>query len=109
MLSFMNIGTATGQLTGPLLLNAVDAPRYLPGLRSLMISQAVLVCCVVIQVCIIYLSNKHHRASRIAAGGSGDVHDASMDRNYNNQAQTTGETVEEDLTDWKNKNFVYVF
>ncbi|OCF32001.1 hypothetical protein I317_06713 [Kwoniella heveanensis CBS 569] len=112
MLSFMNIGTATGQMTGPLLLNAVDAPRYLPGLRSLMISQGLLVCCVGLQVVVIYLSNKRHRARRAAAGKTEQVHDISMDRNYN-QVPAAGASAnnagDQDLTDWENEDFVYVY
>ncbi|WVR06140.1 hypothetical protein IAU60_003170 [Kwoniella sp. DSM 27419] len=112
MLSFMNIGTATGQMTGPLLLNAIDAPRYLPGLRSLMISQGLLVCCVGVQVVVIYLSNKRHQARRAAAGKAEVVHDTSMDRKFN-QVPAAGTTAaantDQDLTDWQNEDFVYVY
>jgi len=110
MLSFMNCATATGQLTGPLLMNAVDAPRYLPGIRSLMISQAVLVCCICAQVVNLYIFNKKKRAQRVASGQSADVVDTSMDRRFVQMAAAgTGHIEDLDKTDWKNDQFVYVY
>ena len=113
MLSFMNCATATGQLTGPLLMNAKDAPRYLPGIRSLMISQAVLVCCVCAQVVNLYLFNKRKEAQRVAMGKSAKVVDTSMDRKFVQVpaagAVSEGVVVDTDRTDGKNENFVYVY
>lgn len=112
MLSFMNCATATGQLTGPLLLNEVDAPRYLPGVRSLMIAQAVLVAATVAQVVCLYLNNKRHQAKRVSMGKERFIHDASMDRKYTGGVTTAyggaaGEV--EDRTDLRNEDFVYVY
>jgi hypothetical protein len=109
----MNCATATGQLTGPLLLNAVDAPRYLPGVRSLMIAQVVLCVCVAAQVTCLFMFNKKRQAQRVAAGMPAIIHDTSMDRKFTQMdekvAVPEGEVVDEDLTDWNNLRFVYVY
>lgn len=113
MLSFMNCATATGQLTGPLLMDAKDAPRYLPGIRSLMISQAVLVCCVIAQVVNLYFFNKRKEAQRVAMGKSAKVTDTSMDRKFVQVpaagTAVDGLVVDTDRTDFKNEDFVYVY
>lgn len=111
MLSFMNCATATGQLTGPLLLDSRDAPRYLPGVRSLMIAQAVLVAAAIAQVVCLYLNNKRKEAQRVAMGKPRHVHDASMDRKYKGGVTTAygGGGEGEDRTDLRNEDFVYVY
>lgn len=109
----MNCATATGQLTGPLLLNAVDAPRYLPGLRSLMIAQVVLCACVCLQVVNLFLFNRRKEATRESLGMPRKMEDTSMDRKFVQMAEQTeaekAAKVDEDLTDWANPKFVYVY
>jgi predicted MFS family arabinose efflux permease len=110
MLSFMNCATATGQLTGPLLLNATDAPRYLPGVRSLMIAQGVLIAAVIAQVFVLWTFNKKRQAQRVANGKERYIVDSSMDRKFVQLAAAGPNTgVVEDRTDWQNDNFVYVY
>lgn len=114
LLSFMNCATATGQLTGPLLLDARDAPRYLPGARSLMISQCVLVAAVAAQVVCLYLCNKKKQAQRVAMGKPKFIHDYSMDRKYTQAApeavtEANPNGIPEDRTDFQNEMFVYVY
>lgn len=107
MLSFINCASATGQLTGPLLMNGDDAPRYLPGVRSLMIAQGVLMVLVIVQVAVLYLFNKQRQAQRVAAGKPKFIADTSMDRTFVQTAVGTG--IVEDKTDWQNEDFVYVY
>jgi hypothetical protein len=107
----MNCATATGQLTGPLLMNALDAPRYLPGIRSLMIAQVVLIAAVVAQIGVLFLFNKRKQAQRVAAGKSVNTHDASMDRKFvqGTAIVNTEVGLDDDRTDWKNDEFIYVY
>lgn len=94
-------------------MDAKDAPRYLPGLRSLMISQGVLVACICAQVVNLYFLNKRKRAQRVAMGKSADIVDTSMNRTFVQMAaagMTPGGTViDHDRTDYKNEDFVYVY
>lgn len=107
----MNCATATGQLTGPLLLNAVDAPRYLPGIRSLMIAQCVLIAAVIAQVFVLWTFNKRKQAQRVAAGKPILIHDASMDKKFvqGTAIPVIGGSIDEDRTDWQNDEFIYVY
>jgi hypothetical protein len=109
----MNCATATGQLTGPLLLNAVDAPRYLPGLRSLMIAQVVLCACVALQVVNLYFFNRRKEATRESLGMPRKMADTSMDRKFVQMDEQTqaekDKKVDDDLTDWANPRFTYVY
>ena len=107
----MNCATATGQLTGPLLLNAVDAPRYLPGIRSLMIAQCVLIAAVIAQVGVLYMFNQRKQAQRVANGKPKYLHDASMDKKFvqGTAVPIIGASLDEDRTDWQNDEFIYVY
>jgi hypothetical protein len=97
----------------PLLMDAKDAPRYLPGLRSLMISQGVLVACICAQVVNLYFFNKRKRAQRVAMGKPADIVDTSMDRTFVQMAAggmtPEGTVIDHDRTDFKNEDFVYVY
>lgn len=105
----MNCATATGQLTGPLLLNAVDAPRYLPGIRSLMIAQGVLIAAVIAQVAVLYTLNKRKEAHRVSIGKPARPHDASMDKTFSQGDDLSSDAADEDKTDWENDGFIYVY
>lgn len=112
MFSFMNCCTATGQLTGPLLMNAIDAPRYLPGIRSLMIASGIQIVVIMAQVANLYIFNKRKRSQRVALGLAADVTDASMQRTFvqdNVVEPVDGAEAANDRTDWKNEMFVYVY
>jgi hypothetical protein len=105
LLSFMNCLTATGQLTGeplpvhtgprttvhvdradhltgPLLMASNQAPRYLSGLRSMMIAMGVMIVIVGLQVVAVYLLNKQRQRQRVAAGKPEHIHDTSMDKRF---------------------------
>lgn len=102
LLSFMNCLTATGQLTGeprpscshplhihradhaagPLLMASNQAPRYLSGLRSMMIAMGVMMVIVGLQVVAVYLLNKQRQRQRVAAGKPQHIHDTSMDKRF---------------------------
>lgn len=94
-------------------MDARDAPRYLPGLRSLMIAQAALVGIVGLQVINLFFLNKRKRAQRVAMGKPADVVDTSMGRTFV-QMETAalnadGTVIDMDRTDYKNEDFVYLY
>ena len=94
-------------------MDARDAPRYLPGLRSLMIAQSALVGIVFLQVINLYLLNKKKRAHRVAIGKSADVVDTSMERTFVQMDEAAmnadGTVIDMDRTDNKNEDFVYLY
>ena len=94
-------------------MDARDAPRYLPGLRSLMIAQSALVGIVLLQVVNLYFLNKKKRAHRVAIGKAADVVDTSMGRTFVQMDEAVinadGTAVDLDRTDNKNEDFVYLY
>jgi hypothetical protein len=94
-------------------MDARDAPRYLPGLRSLMIAQAALVGIVFLQVINLYFLNKKKRAHRVAVGKAADVVDTSMGRTFVQMDEAAinadGTVIDMDRTDNKNEDFVYLY
>ena len=94
-------------------MDAQDAPRYLPGLRSLMIAQSALVGIVFLQVLNLYFLNKKKRAHRVAIGEPADVVDTSMGRTFVQMDEAAmnadGTVVDMDRTDNKNEDFVYLY
>lgn len=94
-------------------MDARDAPRYLPGLRSLMIAQSALVGIVLLQVVNLYFLNKKKRAHRVAIGKAADVVDTSMGRTFVQMDEAVinadGTVVDLDRTDNKNEDFVYLY
>jgi len=94
-------------------MDARDAPRYLPGLRSLMIAQSALVGIVLLQVVNLYFLNKRKRAHRVAIGKAADVVDTSMGRTFVQMdaaaLNTDGTVIDMDRTDNKNEDFVYLY
>jgi len=94
-------------------MDARDAPRYLPGLRSLMIAQSALVGIVLLQVVNLYFLNKKKRAHRVAIGKAADVVDTSMGRTFVQMDEAAinadGTAVDLDRTDNKNEDFVYLY
>ncbi|RSH89024.1 hypothetical protein EHS25_002686 [Saitozyma podzolica] len=114
LLSFMNCLTATGQLTGPLLMASNQAPRYLSGLRSMMIAMGVMIVIVGLQVVAVYLLNKQRQRQRVAAGKPEHIHDTSMDKRFqaigtDEHDAAIGANALKDLTDFRNDEFVYVY
>ena len=95
-------------------MDARDAPRYLPGLRSLMIAQSALVGIVLLQVVNLYFLNKRKRAHRVAIGKAADVVDTSMGRTFVQMdtpaaLNADGTVIDLDRTDNKNEDFVYLY
>lgn len=94
-------------------MDARDAPRYLPGLRSLMIAQSALVGIVFLQVINLYFLNKKKRAHRVAIGKPADVVDTSMGRTFVQMDEAAmnadGTVIDTDRTDNKNEDFVYLY
>lgn len=133
IMSVYNAASAAGNIIGPLLFNANDAPAYMPGLRACLAIFVALVAVVAIQWANLVLLNKLQEKKRVRNGKKAKVVDNSMDSKYRgieerntdeelvisqvNAAGSVeyagdarlGEQAFLDLTDRENDEFVYIY
>jgi len=114
MMVFLNIGVSAGGLIGPLLFNARDAPKYLPGLKAVMGVLCTLVVLIVLQLLNLMFLNKRQSSKRVAAGKPANIKDRSMQARYSAEtedeaADRNGDAALHDLTDGKNDEFVFIY
>lgn len=109
IMSLYNAGSSAGNIIGPLLFSAKDAPSYLPGLRSVLAIFVTLGAVIVLQFANLFLLNKMQGKKRVENGKQAVIHDASMDTRYvQTEVQDVGEHAF-DMTDRKNDEFVYIY
>ncbi|KAJ5585137.1 uncharacterized protein N7459_004937 [Penicillium hispanicum] len=99
------VGQCVGNVIGPTLYTTEEAPLYRRGLLS--------------KLTMVYLSllNKKHESQRVAIGKDAKVIDQSMfavgtvpaDKESEPIQQEANDNAFNDLTDWKNEDFVYVY
>lgn len=109
IMSLYNAGSSAGNIIGPLLFNAQDAPAYYPGLRAVLAIFAALSVVVLLQWVDLFFLNKMQERRRVRNGKTKVIHDASMSDTY---VMIEEEGVGEhafDLTDRKNDEFVYIY
>ncbi|TDZ37336.1 putative transporter [Colletotrichum spinosum] len=115
VMSFYNAGSAAGNIVGPLLFDARDAPQYRPGLTAVMGITCALLAVVGLQAANLFVLNRVHERRRAAGGKPRKIRDLSMERHYVGARQDgeagapLGENAFLDLTDSKNDEFVYVY
>jgi hypothetical protein len=81
-MSAYNAGSAAGNIIGPLLFNASDAPSDHPGLRGVLGIFVALVAVVLIQAANLLVLNRLQARRRLANGKRAVIHDRSMDERY---------------------------
>lgn len=114
MMVFLNIGVSAGGLIGPLLFNAKDAPKYLPGVRAVMGVLIAMVVVIAVQTVNLIFLNKKQMRKRVANGKPAVIHDRSMDARYTGAENEgdfddlNGDAALRDLTDGMNDEFVYI-
>lgn len=113
------IGQSAGNILGPHLYTTGEAPKYVRGL----VSNLALFCLLVVGVCAttIYLMllNRSHGKKRLALGKSAEIIDRSMmeveeqptaeDEEDYSDPSVNAERVDNDETDMKNEDFIYVY
>ena len=113
MMALYNAASSTGNIVGPLLFNAADAPAYLAGLRSTLGVFSAMVAIVLLQVANLMVLNKLQVRQRLANGKPAHIHDHSMEAEYvDMRADNTGPIGDHafsDLTDRENDEYVYVY
>ena len=109
VMSLYNAGSSAGNIVGPLLFSASDAPTYHPGLRSTLAIFVTLAVVILIQLVNLIFLNKLQARKRVANGKSAVIHDVSMEDHYVDiDTEGVGEHAF-DLTDGKNDEFVYIY
>lgn len=111
IMSIYNAGSAAGNIIGPLLFSASDAPTYHPGLRAVLAIFVALAAVVIIQLANLVFLNKLQERKRVRNGKPAKMFDASMEERYVS-IEAEGEHIGEhafDLTDRKNDEFVYIY
>ncbi|KAK9371418.1 major facilitator superfamily domain-containing protein [Lipomyces kononenkoae] len=119
IMSLYNAASSAGNIVGPLLFNAKDAPAYLPGLRACLGIFVALFCIVIIQWVNLIILNKLQERKRVRNGKQAKIVDHSMQNHYHSldeenleqgQAQhALGDNAFLDLTDRENDEFVYIY
>jgi predicted MFS family arabinose efflux permease len=117
IMSLYNAGSAAGNIIGPLLFKAKDAPSYHPGLRAVLAIFVALVVVVFVQLVNLVGLNKLQQRKRIANGKLAVIHDHSMedryvafeDGNQEEEGARLGEAAFLDLTDRSNDEFTYIY
>jgi hypothetical protein len=113
MMGVYNAASSAGNIIGPLLFSADDAPAYLPGLRATLGVFVGMVACVMLCVVEVKRLNWENGRRREEGGGQRVIRDHSMEERYEdfgegNQGGVGGRAFE-DLTDRENEEFVYVY
>lgn len=111
IMSIYNAGSAAGNIIGPLLFSASDAPTYHPGLRAVLAIFVTLAAVVIIQLANLVFLNKLQGRKRVQNGKPAKMFDASMEERYVS-VEAEGEHIGEhafDLTDRQNDEFVYIY
>lgn len=107
-----NIGVSVGNIVGPLLFTAADAPSYLPGLRAVLGMFIAMVAIIFAQWALLIMMNKSQEKKRVANGKPAKITDRSMTNTYSAQDEIedgNGVAALHDLTDRKNDEFVYIY
>ncbi|KAI9164078.1 transporter [Paramyrothecium foliicola] len=110
VMSLFSIAIAAGNIIGPLLFTAKDAPRYRRGLLIVLGVFIALIAIVGIQAANLFVLNKINRKRRIRAGKKADIQDRSMENRYVAATEETDANgTVDDLTDRKNDEFIYLY
>ncbi|TKW59111.1 putative transporter [Colletotrichum tanaceti] len=114
IMSLYNAGSSAGNIIGPLLFNANDAPEYKPGLTKVMGVTCALLAIIGLQVVNLVVSNKMQERRRVANGKPRKIKDWSMEHHYTAARNDgldahLGENAFLDMTDSQNDEFVYVY
>ncbi|KAK0732276.1 major facilitator superfamily domain-containing protein [Lasiosphaeris hirsuta] len=106
MLGLYNAAASAGNIVGPLLFDARDAPEYLPGLRATLAVFCAMVVVVVCQVANLRWLNWAQARRRVRNGKAAEIRDVSMEDEW---VPGGGQGGLEDVTDRENDEFVYVY
>ncbi len=115
-LALYQVGSSAGNIIGPLLFNADDAPLYHRGLTAILGVFVAFLACVLLQFGNLFILNKLQAKKRVRNGKSAKIQDHSMSRAYEGFDENDetnegrlGDRAFDDLTDCQNDEFVYLY
>jgi predicted MFS family arabinose efflux permease len=120
-MSLYNAASSAGNIVGPLLFTAKDAPEYHPGLRACLAIFCAMAAVVLLQWANLWFLNKQQARRRVRNGKSAQIIDHSMQTHFHGIEETpeeaetgqhvahAGAHVADDLTDRQNDEFVYIY
>jgi hypothetical protein len=112
------IGSNTGNIIGPLLFRTDEKPHYTRGLTANLALFVALAVLTGLGMLLIKVLNVKHAKARVALGKPEKIVDLSMVDNreiendedvLNQAADNVGDRGFEDVTDFKNEDFIYVY
>ncbi|CAL5869537.1 uncharacterized protein PFLUO_LOCUS3767 [Penicillium psychrofluorescens] len=110
--SLFQAGLSAGDMIGPLLFSANQAPEYLPGIAGVLGVFVAMILCVILQIGILVFLNKQQSKKRVRNGKSARVIDRSMQRQINEDQKAEqvilGDVISWDITDRENDEFVVI-
>ncbi|KAA8910718.1 hypothetical protein TRICI_004065 [Trichomonascus ciferrii] len=116
IMSLFNAAAAAGNIIGPLLFDAKDAPEYHPGLQACLGIFVAMAAIVLVQWANLIFLNKYQEKKRVNNGKPAKVVDQSMLTHYHNTTMdqeealaAVGDNAFLDLTDRQNDEFVYIY
>ncbi|KAJ6586067.1 major facilitator superfamily transporter [Mycena capillaripes] len=109
LLGAYSAASSIGNIIGPLLFKASDAPLYSPGVRVCIGLFSALTASVGLQVLVIMFLNRNKRRQRVRNGKPVVFHDRSMDKHFKVEPCPATSNELCDLTDHENDEFVYVY
>lgn len=112
--SLYQAGLSAGNLIGPLLFDAEQAPEYRKGILGVLGVFIAMVACIVVQTGILFVMNKMQEKKRVRHGKSAKIIDKSMVKgvtefNDKTQDEVVVDRPPADLTDRQNDEFVYIY
>lgn len=116
VISLCNSGSAVGNIVGPFLFQAKDAPRYHPGLGAVLGLFVANMGLTVGLWGVLFILNKRKEKERVAHGKPAKILDTSLDKKYvqhdelvDANGNPLGQQAFLDLTDGQNDEFVYTY
>lgn len=126
VMSLYNAASSVGNIVGPLLFDAKDAPEYLPGLKACLGIFIALIAVIVLQWVNLFFLNKLQERRRVRNGKPAKMIDRSMSNTYHDmredeevegaqageqptQQSHLGDKAFADVTDKDNDEFVYIY
>ena len=111
-LAFYQAGLSAGDLAGPLMFSAKQAPEYLGGIRGTLILFIVLIAAIFMQLGILVWMNRQQSKRRVRNGKSAIINDQSMQTKVHPEGKVDEVTMSveiPDITDRQNDEFVYLY
>lgn len=111
-LALFQAGLSAGDMIGPLLFSSNQAPQYIPGSAGVLGVMAAMLLVVLVQIANLVFLNKRQSKTRVRNGKSATIVDSSVKQHIDEDVKTDqvlGDVIFQDMTDWENDEFMYIY